>query len=44
LQIILFDHLRDQWNLLSAMHGVWNEGEFLVACQVLPQSSPRCSR
>lgn len=32
---MLFDHVRDQWNLLSAMFGVWTEEEFLVTCKVL---------
>lgn len=35
IQVMLFDHVRDQWNLLSAMFGVWTEEEFLVTCKVL---------
>ena len=35
MQVMLFDHIRDQWNLLSAMFGVWTEDEFLVACRRL---------
>ncbi len=31
---MMFDHIRDQWNLLSALFGVWREDEFIVACQV----------
>ncbi len=33
---MLFDHIRDQWNLLSAMFGVWSEDEFLITCKVTP--------
>ena len=32
---MLFDHIRDQWNLLSAMFGIWNEEEFVAACKVM---------
>jgi hypothetical protein len=34
-QVMLFDHIRDQWNLLSAMFGIWNEEEFVAACKVM---------
>ena len=34
-QVMLFDHIRDQWNLLSSMFGIWNEEEFVVACKVM---------
>ena len=34
-QVMLFDHIRDQWNLLSAMFGIWNEEEFVATCKVM---------